>query len=35
MAAVIVGTVAVVAALTLFPARAGARRPVAVVLQSE
>ncbi|HKD89587.1 MAG TPA: FtsX-like permease family protein [Streptosporangiaceae bacterium] len=35
MAAVIVGTVAVVAALTLFPARAGARRPVAVVLRSD
>jgi len=35
MAAVIVGTVAVVAALTLFPARAGARRPVAAVLRSD
>ena len=35
MAAVVVGTVAVVAALTFFPARAGARRPVALVLQSE
>jgi len=33
MAAVIVGTVVVVAALTLFPARAGARRPVAAVLR--
>ena len=35
MAAVIVGTVVVVAALTLFPARAGARRPVAAVLRSD
>ena len=35
MAGVIVGTVAVVAALTLFPARAGARRPVAAVLRSD
>jgi putative ABC transport system permease protein len=33
MAAVIVGTVVVVAALTLFPARAGARQPVAAVLR--
>ena len=35
MAAVVVGTVVVVAALTLFPARAAARRPVAAVLQSD
>lgn len=35
LAAVIVGTVVVVAALTLFPARAGARRPVAAVLRSD
>jgi putative ABC transport system permease protein len=35
MATVIVGTVVVVAALTLFPARAGARRPVAAVLRSD
>jgi len=35
MAAVIAGTVVVVAALTLFPARAGARRPVAAVLRSD
>jgi hypothetical protein len=35
MAAVIVGTVVVVAALTLFPARAAARRPVAAVLRSD
>ena len=35
VAAVIVGTVVVVAALTLFPARAGARRPVAAVLRSD
>jgi len=35
MAAVIVGSVVVVAALTLFPARAGARRPVAAVLRSD
>jgi putative ABC transport system permease protein len=35
MAAVIIGTVVVVAALTLFPARAGARRPVAAVLRSD
>src|SRR5215471_7017352 len=35
MAAVIVGTVVVVTALTLFPARAGARRPVAAGLRSD
>src|SRR6516162_11338265 len=35
MAAVIVGTVVVVTALTLFPARAGSRRPVAAVLRSD
>src|SRR5215470_17134749 len=35
MATVIVGTVVVVAALTLFPARAGARRPVAAILRSD
>lgn len=35
MAAVIAGTVVVVAALTLLPARAGARRPVAAVLRSD
>ena len=35
MAAVIVGTVVVVAALTLFPARAAARRPVAAALRSD
>jgi putative ABC transport system permease protein len=35
MVAVVLGTVVAVAGLTLFPARAGARRPVAVVLRSE
>src|SRR5499427_8526703 len=35
MAAVIVGTGVVVAALALYPARAGARRPVAAVLRSD
>lgn len=35
MAAVVVGTVCAVAVLTLIPARAGARRPVAEVLRAE
>jgi putative ABC transport system permease protein len=35
MVAVVLGTLVVVGGLTLFPARAGARRPVAVVLRSE
>ena len=35
MAAVVAGTVVVLAALTLFTARAGARRPVAAVLRSD
>jgi putative ABC transport system permease protein len=35
MALVIVGTVVVVAGLTLFPARAAARRPISAVLRSD
>ena len=35
LAAVVIGTVAVVAVLTAVPARIGARRSVAVVLQTE
>jgi hypothetical protein len=35
MAAVVIGTVVVVAVLTAVPARIGARRPVAGVLQAE
>ena len=35
LAAVVIGTVVVVAALTAVPARIGARRSVAVVLQTE
>jgi putative ABC transport system permease protein len=35
LVALVVGTVLVVAGLTIVPARAGARRPVAVVLRSE
>lgn len=35
LAAVVIGTVAVVAVLTTVPARIGARRSVAVVLQAE
>jgi putative ABC transport system permease protein len=35
LAAVVIGTAVVVAALTAVPARIGARRSVAVVLQAE
>jgi len=34
LAATVLGTVAVVALLTVIPARAGARRPVAEILQT-